>query len=75
MIKLLNFKDKVKILCLARTKTKPEYNRSSISIYPDLSADLTRRRWSFYPVKRKLRELNMKYFLRYPSMLCVNVDG
>ncbi|KAK1905456.1 LINE-1 retrotransposable element ORF1 protein [Dissostichus eleginoides] len=59
MIELLNFQDKVKILRLARVK----------------NPELTRRRRSFDPVKRKLRELNMKYFLLYPCTLCVVVDG
>lgn len=75
MITLLNFQDKVKILRLAREKKTLEYSESRIFIYPDFSADLTRRRRNFDPVKRKLRDLNMKYFLRYPCTLCVIVDG
>ncbi|KAL1265745.1 hypothetical protein QQF64_003772 [Cirrhinus molitorella] len=74
MVKLLNFQDKLKILRIAREK-KLEYNGTRIYIYPDFSADLMKRRRSFDPVKRKLRELNMKYFLRYPCTLCVLVDG
>ncbi|KAJ4928472.1 hypothetical protein JOQ06_016264 [Pogonophryne albipinna] len=66
MIELLNFQDKVKILRLAREKKSSDYNGKHISIYPDFSPELTRRRRSFDPVKRKLRELNMKYFLLYP---------
>ncbi|KAJ4933513.1 hypothetical protein JOQ06_030339 [Pogonophryne albipinna] len=75
MIELLNFQDKVKILRLAREKKSLDYNGKHISIYPDFSPELTRRRRSFDPVKRKLRELNMKYFLLYPCTLCVVVDG
>ncbi|KAJ4942918.1 hypothetical protein JOQ06_005430 [Pogonophryne albipinna] len=71
MIELLNFQDKVKILRLAREKKSLDYNGKHISIYPDFSPELTRRRRSFDPVKRKLRELNMKYFLLYPCTLCV----
>ncbi len=74
MVKLLNFQDKLKILRIAREK-KLEYNGTRVYIYPDFSADLIKRRRSFDPVKRKLRELNMKYFLRYPCTLCVLVDG
>ncbi|KAJ4945329.1 hypothetical protein JOQ06_013855 [Pogonophryne albipinna] len=59
MIELLNFQDKVKILRLAREKKSLDYNGKHISIYPDFSPELTRRRRSFDPVKRKLRELNM----------------
>ncbi|KAJ4923746.1 hypothetical protein JOQ06_014025 [Pogonophryne albipinna] len=60
MIELLNVQDKVKILRLAREKKSLDYNGKHISIYPDFSPELTRRRRSFDPVKRKLRELNMK---------------
>uniref|UniRef100_A0A8C2ER77 L1 transposable element RRM domain-containing protein n=1 Tax=Cyprinus carpio TaxID=7962 RepID=A0A8C2ER77_CYPCA len=75
MIKLLNFQDKVKILRIAREKKKLEYNGTRIYIYPDFSADLMKKRRSFDSVKRKLRELDMKYYLRYPCTLCVFVDG
>ncbi len=75
MIKLLYFQDKVKILRLAREEKKMEYNRSHIHIYPDFSSDLMRKCWSFDPVKRKLRDLNLKYSLLYPCTLCVTVDG
>ncbi|KAK5879492.1 hypothetical protein CesoFtcFv8_022602 [Champsocephalus esox] len=77
MIELLDFQDKVKILCLAKEKKSLDCNGKHISIYPDFSPELTRRRRSFDPVKRKFRELNMKYFLLYPCTLCVVVvdDG
>ncbi|KAJ4942913.1 hypothetical protein JOQ06_005425, partial [Pogonophryne albipinna] len=71
MIELLNFQDKVKILRLAREKKSLDYNGKHISIYPDFSPELTRRRRSFDPLKRKLCELNMKYFLLYPCTLCL----
>ncbi|KAJ4920427.1 hypothetical protein JOQ06_013927 [Pogonophryne albipinna] len=62
MIELLNFQDKVKILRLAREKKSLDYNGKHISIYPDVSPELTRRHRSFDPVKRKLRELNLKVY-------------
>ncbi|KAJ4932923.1 hypothetical protein JOQ06_029761 [Pogonophryne albipinna] len=68
MIELLNFQDKVKILRLAREKKSLDYNGKHISIYPDFSPELTRRRQSFDPVKRKLRELNLKYFLMVSAL-------
>ena len=73
LIKLLNFQDKVKILCLAREKG--ELVSQGVYIYPDFSADLMKKRRSFDPVKRSLRELNLKYSLRYPSTLSVIVNG
>uniref|UniRef100_A0A667XKH9 L1 transposable element RRM domain-containing protein n=1 Tax=Myripristis murdjan TaxID=586833 RepID=A0A667XKH9_9TELE len=75
MIKLLNFQDKVKILRLAREKINLEFNGKRIFIYPDFSPNLVKRRRSYVPVKRKLRKLNLKFFLRYPATLCVVIDG
>ncbi|KAJ8364745.1 hypothetical protein SKAU_G00135760 [Synaphobranchus kaupii] len=72
LIKLLHFQDKVKILRLARVKKELIFNGNHIFIY---SADLTKRRRSFDPVKRRLRELNLKFSLRYPCTLSVWVDG
>ncbi|KAK7916494.1 hypothetical protein WMY93_012255 [Mugilogobius chulae] len=74
LIKLLNFQDKVKILRLAKDK-KLMFKDKQIHIFPDFSAELTRKRRSFDAVKRKLRDLNMKYSLRYPCTLSVMVDG
>ncbi|KAJ4939396.1 hypothetical protein JOQ06_028845, partial [Pogonophryne albipinna] len=75
MIELLNFQDKVKILRLAREKKSLDYNGKHISIYPDFSPELTRRRRSFDPVKRKLRELNLKYFLSSFEALTTTLNG
>ena len=75
LIKLLDFQDKVKILRLAREKKELVFQGNRIHIYPDFSAELMKKRRSFDPVKRRLRELNLKYSLRYPSTLSVIVDG
>lgn len=75
LIKLLHFHDKVKILRLARGKRELMFQGTRIYIYPDFSAELTKKRRSFDAVKRRLRELNLKYSLRYPCTLNVTVDG
>ncbi|KAJ8369554.1 hypothetical protein SKAU_G00095820 [Synaphobranchus kaupii] len=58
-----------------RTPTELIFNGNRIFIYPDYSADLAKMRHSFDPVKRRLRELNLKFSLRYPCTLSVWVDG
>lgn len=75
LIELLNFQEKVKILRLAREKKELLHQGHRIYIDPDFSADLVKKRRSFDPVKRRLREFNLKYSLRYPSTLSVIVDG
>ncbi len=75
LIKLSNFQDKVKILRLAREKKELFFKGTRIYIYPDFSAELLKRRRSFDKVKRRLRELYLKYSLRYPCTLSVIVGG
>ncbi len=75
LIKLSNFQDKVKILRLAREKKELVFKGTRIYIYPDFSVELLKMRRSFDKVKRRLRELNLKYSLRYPCTLSVIVDG
>ena len=75
LIKLLHFQDKLKILRLAREKKDLTLDGSRIFIYPDYSADLTRKRKAFVTVKRRLRELGHEYSLRYPCTLSVVVEG
>lgn len=75
LIKLLNFQDKVRILRLAREKKELVFKGTRIYIYPDFSAELTKKRRCFHTVKRRLCELNLKYSLRYPCTLSVIVDS
>lgn len=75
LVKLLHFEDKVKILRLVRERKQLHYNGNQILIFPDYSAELLKRRISFNPVKKKLRELNLKFSLRYPSRLFVWIEG
>ncbi|RXN23943.1 LINE-1 type transposase domain-containing 1 [Labeo rohita] len=75
LIKLSNFQDKIKILRLAREKKELVFKGTRIDIYPDFSAEPLKRRRTFDKVKRRLRELNLKYSLRYPCTLSVIVDG
>lgn len=65
----LNFRDKEKILCLARNKGEMTFENKRISFYPDYSADLQWRRDEFLSVKRMLRERELEYVLLYPAQL------
>ena len=75
LIKLLHFQDKLKILRLARGKKDLSFNGSRIFIFPDYSANLTRKRKAFDTIKRKLKDMGLEYSLRYPRTLSVTVDG
>ena len=51
------------------------FNGSRISIYPDFSAELDRKRRAFNPIKSRLSELQLSNYIRYPCTLCVDVNG
>lgn len=73
--KFLNFRDKEKVLRLARSKGEMTYENKKISFYPDYSADLQRRRDEFLDVKRVLREKEVEYALIYPAQLRIKHLG
>uniref|UniRef100_A0A671UH91 L1 transposable element RRM domain-containing protein n=1 Tax=Sparus aurata TaxID=8175 RepID=A0A671UH91_SPAAU len=51
------------------------FQGSRVYIYPDFSAGVLEKRRQFDPVKKKLRELDIKYSLQYPALLRVIYDG
>lgn len=75
LVKFLNFQDKMKIMRLAREKGKLSWGGVTISIYPDFSPGIVKKRREFDTVKKKLRAANIEYSLQYPSTLRVTRDG
>uniref|UniRef100_A0A3Q2W1E0 L1 transposable element RRM domain-containing protein n=1 Tax=Haplochromis burtoni TaxID=8153 RepID=A0A3Q2W1E0_HAPBU len=73
--KFLNFRDKEKVLRLARSKGEMTYENKKISFFPDYSADLQRRRDEFRDVKQRLREKEIEYALMYPAQLRIRHQG
>lgn len=71
LLKLLHFRDRDMILRLAREKKDLEIGGHKISIYPDFSSEIQRRRMQFTDVKRRLRDLNIPYSMQYPTKLRV----
>ncbi|KAK7898304.1 hypothetical protein WMY93_019157 [Mugilogobius chulae] len=75
LVKFQHFPDKVKILRLAREKKELHFEGNRISIYPDFSADLLKRRRQYDEIKKKLRAAGKSYSLLYPATLRVTIDG
>lgn len=75
LVKFLNYKDKIKLLRKAREMGKILYKDIRISIFPDFSPDLQRRRAEFLGVKRNLQRYNVSYALLYPAKLRINALG
>lgn len=75
IVKFLNFQDKIRVMRAARAKGKVIYGGQEIMFFPDLSAELHRRRRGFDRVKQHLRSMNIRYGIMYPAKLRVSCDG
>lgn len=70
-VRFLRYPVKEQVLAIAKKKGQLFYNGRKIFIFPDLSPSLAKKRAAFNPVKGKLYEKGVKFFLRYPAVLCV----
>ncbi|KAK6491730.1 hypothetical protein HHUSO_G3877 [Huso huso] len=71
IVRLLRFQDRQKILDLARSQLPKKMLGKLISIYPDFSAELQAKRRKYTPIRKLLREKNVRYGLIYPATLKV----
>lgn len=69
MAKLLNFREKQKVLQLAREHKEVYYNNRRIHFFPDFSVELQNARKAYTDVKRMLRDREIEYSFAYPSKL------
>lgn len=60
-LKLLNYRGKDSILRLAREKKDVALTGQKVSMYPDFSMDVQKRRLQFADIKRRLLNLNVPY--------------
>lgn len=70
IVKFLRFQEKEKLLQWAR-KSQITYRESKLRIYPDMSAELAKRRASFNGIKTSLYRKGVKFQLRHPARLHV----
>ena len=75
LARLLNFRDRDLILQCARKLKTLEVENSKIMIFPDFTAAVQQQRATFIMVKRKMRELELKYALMFPAKLKVMSGG
>lgn len=70
------FQQKQRVMQLSREAGQLTFNGKNIFIYPDLSAETSRRRAAFGPVKEILRgKRDVRYGIRHPARLWIEVDG
>lgn len=78
IMKFLNYADKSRVMKAARNKGEILYDNQRIMFFPDVSADLVRRRKVFDSVKKELASLSiptLRYGIIHPAKLLVTVKG
>ena len=71
LVKILHFKDQDAILKIARTRSPLKVNGAVVMIFPDYTLAIQQQRASFTGVKKRLREMELKYSLMFPAKLRV----
>lgn len=71
LARILHYKDRDTILRAARDIPDIRIDNGKISIFPDFSAEVQRRRLQFFDVKKRLRALQLPYAMLYPARLRV----
>ena len=74
LARLLNFRDRYLKLQKSRQLVTLEVENSKVMIFPDFTAAVSQQRATFLMVKRKMRELGLKYALLFPAKLKVMTD-
>lgn len=75
--KLLNYRDRDAALRVARERQVLSFEGSTLSLYPDFTAQVQEARRHFVPMKRQLKEMGLEYAMLYPARLRVrkqNID-
>lgn len=75
LVRVLHYKDRDAILRAARDLPELAIDNSRISIFPDFSAEVQRRRMQFTAVKKRFRDLQIPYAMLYPARLRVTALG
>ena len=69
------FEEKERVMQLSKDAGQLTYNGKKVFIFPDLSADTSRRRAAFADVKKILREKGVRYGTQHPAKLWIEIDG
>ena len=75
LAKLFHYRDRDAILRAARAKGNLEVEGNHIMIFPDYTLAVQHQRSTFQAVKKRLRDLGLKYSLLFPAKLRVVFNG
>ena len=71
IVRIHHFQTKERILKLAREATSVSFRGSQIHFFPDFSAEISRKRAAFIPVKLQLKNAGFNYRMLFPAKLQV----
>ncbi len=69
LVRLLRYQDREKILRLAKQKGEITMDGKIISIFPDMSPDLAKRRKQMIPALKALKERKVSCYLVHPARI------
>lgn len=69
LMKLLHFRDRDTLLRVAREKGDLSINGHRVSLYPDFSGEIQKKRMQFVDIKKRLRNIGVPYSMQYPAKL------
>lgn len=75
LVRFLRSSARDKILQMAREKRGCDWEGARLSIFEDVSKELTEKRKAFGPAKKRLRELQVKHRMIYPAALMFTWNG
>lgn len=76
IVRIHHFQTRERILELAREASSVSFRGSKIYFFPDFSAEISRKRAAFVPVKSQLKTAGLKYRMMFPARLQVpDKDG
>lgn len=75
IVRLHYFSDKAKILQASRKRGELTFRGARVHIFPDMSAELSRRRAAFNSVKCKLKQAGISYGIHHPADLRFTFDN
>ena len=75
LAKLFHYRDRDAVLRAARVRGDLEFEGNRIMIFPDYTLAVQHQRSTFQAVKKRLRDLGLKYSLLFPAKLRVVFNG
>lgn len=75
IVRMQRYQAKEAILQLARSKGGFNFRDMKVTIFPDLTAEMAKKRANFKDIRIKLWEADVKHGLLFPATLIVTFNG